>query len=56
MKVIVTETINDFRNEEIYDIGDELEVVELGQFKDYARYYGDTVDFIPKGKIKIVEE
>jgi len=57
MKVIVTESINDFRNETLYDIGEELEVVDMARFKkDYARVYEDTMDFIPKDKVKIVEE
>lgn len=55
MKVIVIKNCHYAFNDYDYQKGEIIYVKDLGQFEnDYAIYYEDTMDWIPKDSVEII--
>lgn len=59
MKAKVIKEIQFICNDEIYNVGDTIQVTEMEGFKHYARYFSyngeNTIDWIPKDSVEIIE-
>jgi hypothetical protein len=59
MNAKVTKEIQLICNDEIYHVGDKIQVTEIEGFKHYARYFSyqgeNTIDWIPKDSVEIIK-
>ncbi|WP_175076447.1 hypothetical protein [Bacillus glycinifermentans] len=57
MKAVVIKDCHNAFNDYDYTIGDIIEVTELEKFKsDYVIYYSESLDWIPKDSVEIINE
>jgi hypothetical protein len=54
MKGILLEDYNSKINDYVYKEGQKVTVFELNNFKNYATYFEDSIDWIPKDLVRII--